>query len=584
MVTLSVKQKENILKQISETKFDEKLNLVLINNPHEKPIAHLTEAHCGPTTSGFILMNALVSENEEVVYNALGAIIKLIDQNPESKTFGCPKWYYESPTVYDTNAAFFTTFPLVCSWIARPDWREGNIGKRFQKLFYLLSRWFLHCSHHPKLYYPNKCYADCILLYALGKILNDKEILEAGEGFCRRWFEYWYRRGCGWGENHSIAYVNVLIRMSLLILAIGCPNDIRKNVVAFLDDIMDFVNFHDGRVPVPGIRGKHAGKVYAEILPWFDLDSPKLTGKAIAALVITPLAGYTPPKPKLTVPRERIHRTFDEHYSVSYIDANARLGTLSQWPIMPNIYHHNDWGLGSSVTPAAFIADDCNSGFLQWFVIDEDGKEHHHPKAADFGPPPFENITLVKNISFLPDVIHISHQKQRAAIIFREIHHLHSPIIELTDRWCIPDFQGKVFINDKEWAGQEEMRFEEWCILDYGNTAIGIYPLGTRVIGDSSPKQGVASIKRENKTLFIELNLYKGQSQLVTEHLLFTGWCVVIFNDMEEYKSWQIEESFTDDGEIPREYNELIRKVSLKGPETSLTLIRDPLTKGVHRE
>ena len=42
---------------------------------------------------------------------------------------------------------------------------------------------------------------------------------------------------------------------------------------------------------------------------------------------------------------------------------------------------------------------------------------------------------LFKRVSFHPEVVFVGHQEGRAAIVLREIHHLHSPTRRLADRW-----------------------------------------------------------------------------------------------------------------------------------------------------
>src|SRR5690606_8500529 len=108
------------------------------------------------------------------------------------------------------------------------------------------------------------------------------------------------------------------------------------------------------------------------------------------------------------------------------------LGTLSRWPLMPNTYHHDTWGLGWQSMPAGFIANDEDHGFLQWMSVSENGVRRSHP-AENFHD--FKSRPLFKRISFHPEVQQISHQSMGAAIIFREIRRLHTTLERLVDRW-----------------------------------------------------------------------------------------------------------------------------------------------------
>ena len=157
------------------------------------------------------------------------------------------------------------------------------------------------------------------------------------------------------------------------------PDDLRDVCIEFLDGLADFVAFHEGREPTPGIRTYNFdGNVMAVDASYFD---PEPTSAIIA---ITRAAAATAPRPcSFSVLRQLRRRTFDNHYSVSWVDRHARLGTLSRWPLFPNMYHHDTWGLGWQSIPAAFIANDEDLGYLQWVSVDEYGVRRTHP-ARDF--------------------------------------------------------------------------------------------------------------------------------------------------------------------------------------------------------
>ncbi|MCF7854874.1 MAG: hypothetical protein K9N51_08755 [Candidatus Pacebacteria bacterium] len=579
---LTATQTRHLQRCLAAVDFDDDLNLVRgQGRGHERGMQQRSIAyhHQAPGTARFIMLQAMVGHDTQRVYRALQALTALIDDDPQNETHGCVRWYYENDRCEDTNAAFFTGFPLVCAWIARNEWHDGEIGEAFRDYFSKAVKWFLHTARHPSFFYPNKCYGDCALLYSFGHVLDDSKLTEEGLDFCRRWFDYLRRRGCGWGEDHSIAYANVLIRMSLLLLVIGCPDGLRKQVTEFLDDIMDFVGFHNGYVPIPAIRGKHSGEVFHEFTPWFDLDSTKLTGKSAAAFVLVPRCGYSPPPPRMDVPRERIHRTFDDEYSVAWVERHARLGTLSRWPLMPNMYHHAEWGVGRQATPAAFIAADRNSGYLQWKAVDDRGTTRCHPATGCSGVNRFESCPLTRPLTFLPEVIQIAHQKQGAAIVVREIHRLHAPLQDLSDLWRIPKFSGDLFIDGIRWEQKPLQCRPEWCVLDYGNVTVAIKPLRTRGVADPEPRETILDIALDGDGIVLKNTLYDGPADEVCEPLLYTGWCVLLMQDRDGVDEWDVQEEFKDDGEIPRTYQEYVRSIALQGPDTSLILHRDPLNE-----
>ena len=571
-VDLTKRQRDAFQQQLHRLQFDPEVGLVKVGRPHETAIAHLTESHASRETAEYVLLQGLLSDGCWNSTPALTALLNMFDKDPHSATYGCPKWYWQSERVVDTNAAFFVGLPLACHYMLWADRLRETERDLLTLIFRYLLKWFEKQARNPNLVYPNKVLSDAALLYTLGRFLNDPSQTAQGIEFCRRWFEYWKRRGCGWGEDHSIQYTKVLVEAAQLILTNCAPDDLRDVCIEFLDGLAHFVAFHEGREPTPGIRTYNFdGNVMAVDASYFD---PEPTSAIIA--VTRARSGYRPPAFSFSAPRQLRRRTFDNHYSVSWVDRHARLGTLSRWPLFPNMYHHDTWGLGWQSMPAAFIADDEDLGYLQWVSIDEYGVRRTHP-ARDFLD--FASRPLFRRLSFLPEVVQIAHQEKGAAIILREIRKLHAPIRLLVDRWRIPKGKGKVLLGGSiQSEDASEACFKGWCVLQYPNCAIAIWPLHVRAVGNSAPRRLPLRVRQDaEEGLLIELELYSGEARVLTEPLLYTGWCIVLLNRPEEVEGWTVEETFELPAEIPRTYHESIRTVTLTGPGIRISLRHDPL-------
>ena len=76
-------------------------------NPHVTDIAHLESACVAPATSTYYFVSRYLEMDIDGL-TILRELEKLQEKNPESKVYGCMKWYRESTRIQDSNSAFFT--------------------------------------------------------------------------------------------------------------------------------------------------------------------------------------------------------------------------------------------------------------------------------------------------------------------------------------------------------------------------------------------------------------------------------------------------------------------------------------------
>ncbi|MBU0610219.1 MAG: hypothetical protein KKI08_20210, partial [Armatimonadetes bacterium] len=308
--------------------------------------------------------------------------------------------------------------------------------------------------------------------------------------------------------------------------------------------------------------------------------------------VLARATGYSYTPAVQPVPRSRRQRTFDDHWSVSHIREHARLGTLSHYPIMANATSHDGWGLAWQSKPASFIVPGQDYGVLEWATVDDEGTPRQHEAAGTIWD--YASRHLFKRVSFHPEVILAAHQHEGAAIIFREVHQLHSPTVRLEDRWRLAQGGGRVLIGGQEWDGAPTEAPADWLVLAYPDCAVALHPLQCRVLDapedDPNPQrreQGniitlAPRLERTDRGLQVSLPLIAEDRGVLTQPLLFSGWCVVLLDDPAQVAGLSVQETFREDGELPRTYGELIRTVELTSPYGTLKLERDMLS-GVER-
>ncbi|MCK5801188.1 MAG: hypothetical protein KAI66_00080, partial [Lentisphaeria bacterium] len=158
------------------------------------------------------------------------------------------------------------------------------------------------------------------------------------------------------------------------------------------------------------------------------------------------------------------------------------------------------------------------------------------------------------------------------------------------DRWRLAPGAGRVLVDGAVATPGTEIEPASWIVLEYKHCAVAIRALACRVptegSNDENPQRrtrgGIAElpvrVSADERGAYLAVELVSRSTGTLTEHLLFSGWCVVLLDRPEDVDSLQIDESFREDGELPRTYGELVRTVTLTTPAVALTIERDMLT------
>ena len=576
--------------------FDPQTGLIWSGKPHEEPIAHLERSHNGPGTANYLLAAGALEQWDTPFERALDALLGLQDTDPASPTYGNIRWYLEGPGVVDGNSGFFVTGPLLCADRLFGEKLSDSARAKLHTLFRQALPCFERDAREPSLYYPNACLSNLVALLGLGVCLDDPDVTDRGRQACQRWLDYCRDMGCGWGEDHSPVYTGVLAAALWMILHFEPAGPLAADARRLLDDLFEFVAFHDGVEPVPAIRSYNAtGQIKTSTaLNWVLGLQPDLKGLAwfMGSFL---MGGRRETRPRPDTPRRVQRRLFDGQFSTSYVEAHARLGTLSQWPMMPESDMQDTWGVGWQTFPASFVAADHDHGFLRWVSTDDQGGKRMFP-AADSRD--FRTRCLFARLSHHPEVMTVTHQQDGAAIVLREIHRLHAALTQVEDRWVVQNFSARLLIDGHEWDGQPTEVGSGWLALDYpGHVTVGLYPLHCRPVDmmDATPANypptsqldpvpPVVAVAMDDHALTLSVGLRHGPPGVTIAKYVFTGWCVVLVPTPDALADWHVEETFFPDGYVPRPQREWVRRVVLTGPDRRVALTRDPVRMTTVRE
>jgi hypothetical protein len=225
--------------------------------------------------------------------------------------------------------------------------------------------------------------------------------------------EYWLQGHWGWGEHLSDCYTEVMLNelSCLLLFARRLPPGLHAQYRRLFDELLAIEDAFDGGPRVPAIRtyaflGHPGNTAYRDkIRPWregevpaaYVVSAPFHFGSIFDAAGWHQLAGERHRR------NERVRiPCFGGAMAQAWVSGDARLGTMSRYPIMPGT-DHATWGLSWQTMPVAFASGD-GWGFLRWHA-QEQGVDRCYPARNKHGaylnnaltslvaPPPIVGLT-----------------------------------------------------------------------------------------------------------------------------------------------------------------------------------------------
>ncbi|MEK4849849.1 hypothetical protein NST04_08260 [Paenibacillus sp. FSL H7-0756] len=563
--------------------------LVRYNWPgHTRQVSQLPYCHEARFSAGYYAYGTLLGRLEEQAgLEMLEAIARLQFTDPEHPDYGGFLWYREESGIQDSNAAFFILMPLITVRLSKPEVFPASHLEVMQRMFGHAAAWFSRECRTPELFYPNKTMSDGAMLLAIAHFLEEPEHLQTACGYFARWAEYTGRRGWGWGENISLVYQGVMMNALRIAGSVLQQHDreLAGRLSEHMDTLKSILVFHDGEELVPTIRSYNfRGETQRPSLLWAiagvaefsRLAEQKFSLNDVAALLLfeEELLQGGAPLAALPVPRMLEERIFDASCSYSWIGRHTRLGSINRFPVMPGSYQHPTWGLGWQSFPVSFSVKDQQVSYLRWYVDDSTAVRTH--PAEDYRTAYLMPALFAKPL--YPEVKTRSAQQANALVVVRSMTRLHNRAAEIADEWVIHRYDGEVerVVNA---AGDRE-----WLVLRYPGCAVAVTALSGICAGAEARAAQPVTVVREEGRIRLRQVLYSGDSTLLAQSRLETGWAVVCLDEAAEagdvrrlLDAVRIEDIETDDREVPREPWAQIRSIKLTaGHQPPVQLTVDP--------
>ncbi|MCL4202866.1 MAG: hypothetical protein KJ000_10235 [Pirellulaceae bacterium] len=354
---------------------------------HTAPVAAAKHVHPGTTAAAQLVAAAVVDRLDEVDAGAVLHALRRMQVTDGGSRHGCLKWYWEEPRPVDTNAAFFTGLNLIVLRLGFPDQvqrLDADAQGTLEAILRDLSVWFDQTLSHPSRHYPNKYMGDLVCRWLLIEALGQQpqrnrvaaEMLESSR--------YWRDENWGWGEHMSNIYATVLLDQIsvLLMLSRELPVEVRREYTELRDGLLAIEDAYGEGPRAPMIRSynfdrspSHAN--YRDRVRRPENPSDLATGNLAMQPVLATLGWSGTVPPRLPPLQDIIVPCYDGVVAVAHVDGPVRLGTLSRFPLMPQM-EHPTWGLSWQTFPVTLWHEQGGWGFLQW-CTEMDGQNRAHP-------------------------------------------------------------------------------------------------------------------------------------------------------------------------------------------------------------
>ncbi|GGD80254.1 hypothetical protein [Paenibacillus nasutitermitis] len=561
--------------------------LVNLGRPgHTAEGSQVLEAHDGRSTAAYYAIGTALGVLEET--QGLQILQSLADLQITDKTssyYGAFRWYREETRVNDSNAAFFILMPLVVLRLYLEEKVPATHRELLDRMLDQGADWFEHELEEAILYYSNKIVSDGALLLAISKIRSLPHHYQAGVAFFERWMDYTCCRGWGWGENISLVYIQIIMN-ALQIAKVSLHAEdqgLLERIRTVMDGLVDYVRFHEGYEFVPAIRSYNVqGELHPSSLMWrlagmetrLSLEAETGGGlwNGLSYLLFEEKLWQEKTALKLPVGRSRTERIMDSSYAYTWVGVTGRIGSVNRFPVIAGSYQWPTWGLAWQSYPVSLAVEGHQVSYLRWYANTGESVRTH-PAAyqkAYLGPALFQE-------TWYPDTQLRSIQENNAVLAVRSMSQIHNQVSELSDEWVV-----------NRWTGEPGTGLgadgREWTILQYPQSAVLIAPLLGIAYGELARQMPALHLVMDGDTLRLRQVLYAGESVLLQQPRLESGWAIYYADGMSSLSEatafaarLRLVESSYKDGEVPRETYMEIRSATLfEGDRKLAELILDP--------
>lgn len=372
---------------------------------HTFAVQDLEKIHVGRSAAYRLLNAAIMNRLDELEVNrVLEELRNLQDLEPESKTFGCMRWYAEDTHVDDTNAAFFIGLPLIVLKSQYASQLDPEGGAFLDVILADLKAWFVGAvRNHPRVYYPNKYLGDLVCAWILLEHTEDTAAMPWLAGQMLKAADYWTENGWGWGEHLSDGYARVCLEelSILLCLSEDLPKEVETAYTRLMDELLSIEDRFGGNPRVPAIRsyaftGSPRHENFRDKVREWKTDELMANKDSLnLGHILNKLGWHNRVSGRGEEAAEIEIECFNGTKARAWLQDDVRIGSLSTFPVMPTA-EHNGWGLAWQSFPVAMWRPEGDWGFLQWRVS-EGGSLKAHP-AIDWNSA-YLNNALSSSIS-----------------------------------------------------------------------------------------------------------------------------------------------------------------------------------------
>ncbi|MGE9290595.1 MAG: hypothetical protein ACQKBT_06380 [Puniceicoccales bacterium] len=365
---------------------------------HTRPVANLKETHSGRVAANRLFVaNYLDAMDPEQSTRILQALRDL-QVTDGSARHGCMRTYYEEDRPVDTNASFFIGLQLIALERTASGRLEPEAQLLLKEILADLAVWFRREAKQRSYYYPNKYMGDLVCAWLLQEDVsptdeNAQQLLEIMQEAA----DYWSDENWGWGEHMSDNYGPLLVEQlsTLLLFQRHLPEDVYSSYKQLFDELNTIAYLYQGGPRVPVIRS-YFGTRKPDLPPFHTNVKPvasqsrenveKLARGNVRIAqgdLFYRLGWYD--LVEIQSERQEFFEIpcYDGSVAYSWVTPEARMGVMSNYPIMPNT-DQMGWGLSWQTMPLAFSTSGDGWGFARWTSREGD-KVRSHPAGSHRG-------------------------------------------------------------------------------------------------------------------------------------------------------------------------------------------------------
>ncbi len=310
----------------------------------------------------------------------------------QSEETGCIKANYNDDAVTDSNFSFFVCRNLLFIESFYADQLTDGARKKLKEIFSNFYDWFYNQTLEDSAYYPNKYAGDLVCV----KLLQEMQDSPRDEVMTvkRRMMEaarYWKDYEWGWGEHMSNIYGSTCMDLfsQYLLFTKEKSGRVYNQYRELLNELLHLEDLYDGGPRIPLIRSysfknRSTNDNYRDSIEKWDPSMARISNNYWRAGALRDALFYEagwhnkiePPRGK---PATNVEvPCFGGKKCVSYLLDDIRLGSITEFPVMPDA-ENLGWGLAWQSFPVCMWRPEGDDWmFLQWQTF-EDDKVRAHP-------------------------------------------------------------------------------------------------------------------------------------------------------------------------------------------------------------